>query len=201
MSWKWCAALAAVLLPSAAANAESRRLCDMPMTWNYVKPASDVPAKLQGLMGLWTGAASFSGSSESTRMCIAVAIHEVKADGQTKSLFAWHLGDGNESANLVSKGTAEWWAHTAVLFPEKGEQLVFAAIAPYRGRWYRYVLDFPTDSDPDTITGSLYGSMRGSATDSSPAAWTNIVEVHKVTLRRIRESRPEFAAPGVAERR
>lgn len=200
MSLKWLAALAVVLLPSGA-SAESRRLCDMPMTWTYEKPASEVPAQYQGLMGLWTGAVSFSGSSESTRMCVAVAIHEVKVDGQTRSMFSWNLGDGNESANIVSKGTAQWWAHTAVLFPEKGEQLVFAAIAPYRGKWYRYVLDFPTASDPDTITGYLYASRQGSATDPSPAAWTNTVEAHKVTLRRMKDSPPPFTVPGVAERR
>ncbi len=200
MSWKWFAALAVVLPPSAA-SAESRRLCDVPMTWNYVKPAADVPAKLQGLMGLWTGAVSFSGSSESTRMCIAVAIHEVKVDGQTKSIFAWNLGDGNESANMVSIGSAEWWAHTAVVFPEKGEQIVFAAIAPYRGRWYRYILDFPTESNPDTITGYLYASRQGSATDPSAAAWSNVVEAHRVTLRRMKDSYPPTPAPGVAERK
>lgn len=200
MSWKWFPVLAAVLLPSSGAGAESRRLCDMPMTWNYEKPASEVPAKYQGLMGLWTGAVNFSGSSESTRMCIAVAIHEVKVDGQTKSTFSWNLGDGIESANVVSQGIAEWWAHTAVLFPERGEQLVFAAIAPYRGKWYRYVLDFPTESDPDTITGYLYASRQGSATDPSVAAWTNIVEAHKVTLRRMKDAQPTFTAPGVAQR-
>jgi hypothetical protein len=200
MAWKWFVALAAVLLPSVA-SAESRRICDVPMHWNYVKPAADVPAKIQGLMGLWTGAVSFSGSSESTRMCIAVAIHEVKVDGQTKSVFAWNLGDGNESPNMVSIGSAEWWAHTAVVFPEKGEQIVFAAIAPYRGRWYRYILDFPTESNPDTITGYLYASRQGSATDPSPAAWRNVVEAHKVTLRRAKDSYPPFTVPGVAERK
>lgn len=200
MAWKWFVALAAVLLPSVA-SAESRRLCDVPMHWDYVKPAVDVPAKIQGLMGLWTGAVNFSGSSESTRMCIAVAIHEVKVDGQTKSVFAWNLGDGNETANMVSVGSAEWWAHTAVVFPEKGEQIVFAAIAPYRGRWYRYILDFPTESNPDTITGYLYASRQGSATDQSAAAWTNVVEAHRVTLRRVKDSYPPLTIPGVAERK
>lgn len=201
MSWKWFAALAAVLLPSTA-GAESRRLCDMPMTWNYVEPAAAVPARYQGLMGLWTGAISFGGSSESTRMCLAVAIHEVKGDGQARAAFAWNLGDGNESANIVSKGiTHEWWARTIVLSPEKGEQLVFAAIAPYRGRWYRYVFDFPTKSNPDTITGYLYASRQGSATDLSLAAWTGNLETHRVTLRRMTDSRPPLTAPGVAERK
>ncbi|GEP54955.1 hypothetical protein RSO01_21210 [Reyranella soli] len=201
MSWKWFAALAAVLLPSDAA-AESRRLCDMPLTWSYVEPASAVPARYQGLMGLWTGSISFSGSSESTRMCLAVAIHEVKVDGQAKAAFSWNMGDGNESANMVSKGVAPvWWAHTAVLVPEKGEQLVFAADAPYRGRWYRYVLDFPSKQTPDTMTGYLYASRQGSATDRSPAAWMNTVEAHRVTLRRMKDSLPPLPAPGVAERK
>ena len=201
MSWKWFVALAAVLLPSGA-SAESRRLCDMPLTWSYVEPASEVPAKYQDLMGLWTGSTSFVGSSESTRMCIAIVINEVKVDGQARAMFSWNLGDGNESANMVSQGsTPEWWGHTAVLYPEKGEQLVFAAIAPYRGRWYRYVLDFPTASDPNTMTGYLYASRQGSATDRSPAAWTNTVEAHRVTLRRMRDSYPPATAPGVAERK
>ena len=200
MSWKWFAAVAAVLLPLGA-SAESRRLCDMPMTWSYVKPVSEVPAKYQGLMGLWTGAANFVGSGEATRMCIAVAIHEVKVDGQTKATVSWNLGDGIESANMVSKGISEWWAHKSVLSPKKGEQLVFASIAPYRGRWYRYVLDFPTESNPDTITGYLYATRQGSATDPSVAAWVNTVEAHKVTLRRMKDSYPPFTLPGVAERK
>ena len=200
MSWKWFAAFAAVLLPTGT-NAESRRLCDMPMEWTYTKPALGVPAKYQNLMGLWTGAVNFGGSSESAHMCIAVAIHDVKVDGQSKSMFSWNLGGGNESANMVSKGVAEWWAHTIVLFPEKGEQIVFAAIAPYRGRWYRYVLDFPTQQDPDTITGYLYATRQGSATDPSPAVWTNTVEAHRVTLKRMKDSHPPFTVAGLAARK
>jgi hypothetical protein len=163
------------------------------MEWTYVKPAPDVPAKLQDLLGLWTGVANFSGSGEAAHMCIAVAIHEVKANGQSISLFTWNLGDGIESPNQVSKGISNWWAQTVVLFPEKGEQIVFAATAPYRGRWYRYILDFPAKSDPDTIKGGLYATRQGSATDPSPTVWTNTVEVHRVTLKRQKDSYLPFS--------
>ncbi|WP_428668647.1 hypothetical protein [Reyranella sp.] len=195
MVWKWSRVLAVLLLPTAA-NAESRRLCDTRMEWEYEKPAPDVPAKLQNLLGLWAGAVSFSGSSESTRMCIAVAIHAVKANGQTLSTFVWHLGDGNESPNQVSFGTARWWAQTDVIFPDKGDQLIFAAIAPYRGKWFRYILDLPTQSDPDTLKGGLYATRQGSAVDQSPTVWTNTVEVHQVMLKRLKYSYLPFPVGG-----
>jgi hypothetical protein len=194
MSWKWLSLLVVLTLPTAA-GAETRRVCDTRVDWTYAKPAPDVPAKYQKLLGLWTGAAHFSGSSESAHMCIAVAIQEVKADGRTDSMLAWNLGDGNESPNQVSKGLANWWAQTVFLFPHKAEQLIFAGNAPYRGRWYRYVLDFPTESDPDTIRGFLYASRQCSATDPSPAAWNNVVEAHKVTLKRQKDSYLPFSIP------
>lgn len=193
-SLTWLGLLLVGLVP-AAASAESRRLCDVPMEWTYAQPAPDVPVKYQRLMGLWTGAVQFSGSSESTRMCIAVAIHDIKADGRTASTFAWNLGDGNESPNVVSVGQANWWAQSVTVFPEKGEQLIFASVAPYRGKWYRYVLDLPTAENPNKITGYLYATMEGSATDPSPKVWTNMVEAHKVTLLRQQDSPLPFAVP------
>jgi hypothetical protein len=190
----WLGLLAVTLLPGAA-GAESRRLCDMPMKWSYTKPAPDVPAKYQRLLGLWTGTVNFVGSGEAAHMCLAVAIDDVKADGQVGSTFAWNLGDGIESTNQVSVGTSPWSARTVVLAAGGPEQLVFGSITPFRGKWYRYVLDLPTAADPDTITGYLYGSMRGSATDPSPAAWSDVVEAHRVTLKRQKGAQPSFALP------
>ena len=194
-AWMWASLLAVALLPSAA-SAESRRLCDTPMKWSYTKPEPDVPGKYARLLGLWTGAVTFVGSGKSTHMCLAIAIHEVKADGQIGSTFAWHLGDGNELANQVSFGTSTWWGHPVALSAGKPDQLVFGSIAPYRGKWYRYVLDLPTDSDPDTITGLLYGSMQGSAADPSPAAWTGVVEAHQVHAETAKECGAAVRSPG-----
>jgi hypothetical protein len=194
LPWKWASLVAVACLP-VAAHAESRRLCDRPMNWSYTSPAPDVPAKYQRLLGLWTGTVNFVGSSEASHMCLAIAIHEVKADGQIGSTFAWNLGDGIESANQVSFGTSTWWGHPVALAAGQPEQLVFGSIAPYRGKWYRYVLDFPTASDPNTITGFLYGSMQGSASDPSLAAWNSLVEAHKVTLKRQKGGEPSFALP------
>ncbi|MGE5150508.1 MAG: hypothetical protein ACM3II_10350 [Rhodospirillaceae bacterium] len=165
------------------------------MEWTYAKPDADVPVHYQKLLGLWTGFVSFAGSSESTRMCIAVAIQAVSADGTATAQFAWNLGDGIESPNQVSKGVSQWQARNLVLLPEKGEQLVFASIAPYRGKWYRYMLDLPTAAEPNTIRGYLYGTQHGSATDLSVGAWKDFVEAHRVTLRRQGDSSVPFPIP------
>jgi hypothetical protein len=180
--------LLASIASSGSASAESRRICDMPMEWTYAKPQADVPLRYRKLLGLWTGFVTFAGSSEATRMCIAVAIREVTADGLATAQFAWNLGDGIESPNQVSKGISQWQAKNLLLLPEKGEQLVFASIAPYRGRWYRYVLDLPTASEPNTIAGFLYATMQGSATDPSATVWRDFVEAHRVTLKRRNDS-------------
>lgn len=180
---------------SGSASAENRRVCDLPMEWTYAKPDADVPLRYQKLLGLWTGAVAFTGSGEASNMCIAVAIRAVGADGLATAQFAWNLGEGSESPNQVSKGVAQWQAQNLVLFPEKGEQLVFASIAPYRGKWYRYMLDLPTESRPNTIQGFLYASVHGSATDPSVGAWKDLVEVHRVTLRRQADSPLPFAVP------
>lgn len=198
MLMKWIGALGVLLLPltlPAAAQAESRRLCDSAAEWTYTQPAPDVPARLQSLVGLWTGSIAFQGSSESTRMCLAVAITGVKADGAAASIVAWNLGSGNETANIVSKGITNWIAQTAVPFPGRGDRIVFTPDAPSRGRWYRYVLDFPTAGEPDTIRGTLYATRNGNPSDPSPAAWSGPLEAFTVTLKRDRTSVPPFAVP------
>jgi hypothetical protein len=162
-------------------NVNHRRLCDIPMAWEYKTPQPDVPAKYQQLVGLWTGGVLFAG--DDATMCIAVAVQEVKPDGKTDAMFNWNLG-GTSSTNKVSQGQANWWAQTVVIFPDKGEQVVFASIKPYNGLWYRYVLNFPTEARPDLITGYLEATKAGSATDVSPSVWVGHTDKFPVELRR-----------------
>ena len=174
---------------SVAANSvsvDSAHKCDIDMHWGYVKPDATVPAKAQALLGLWTGAVKFDGSG--AELCVAMAVQNVTVGGQTDTIFVWNLGDNPESPNVHSIGQANWWAQTAIVHPQLGEQLVFAANKPYRGMWYRYILNFPTAEKPDVITGHLIATMNGSATDSSTAAWYDERQTWKVKLHRNKDS-------------
>ena len=162
-----------------------RTECSIPMTFSFRPVEVGTPVKYSDLRGLWVGEVRFPG--DSANMCIAVAIEKVKANGETESVFVWNLGTGPASTNKVSSGSANWWAQTVVLFPGKGEQIVFAADRPHiDNRWYRYVLDFPTSDRPDKIIGYLEATLDGSATDPSRKAWSRPVEAFYTELTRVK---------------
>ncbi len=186
-----CSSQSAMTPAEGSVKTETRSVCDVAMKWGYVQPDASVPAKAQALLGLWQGEVRFPG--DTATMCIAVAVQDVQKDGKTNSQFVWNLGDNSVSTNVVGRGYANWWAQTQVVLPEKGEQVVFAAVQPYRGLWYRYVLDFPTAGRPDVLEGTLIASTNGDATDPSAAKWTGERHTWRVKMNRVKDSYVPFS--------
>jgi hypothetical protein len=139
-------ALLLCVLVACSAQAETRRLCDRRVTYDIVTPV-DLPTSLSILSGVWKGTVILAGGSE---MCVSMVVKEVFPDGRVTLLMTWNISIGGREDinNFVGMGEALNWPNKV----ENGEIKIDSG-NKWNGTHYYYVMDVPTEADPDVMRG------------------------------------------------
>jgi len=129
------------------AAAETRRLCDRRVTYDILPPATDVPADLRRLSGVWSGMITFAGGSQ---MCVSVVVKQILPDGKVTLAMTWNVSVGGREDinNFVGLGEAPDWANKV----ENGELRIDSGNR-WHGVHYYYVLKVPSEAKPDVMEG------------------------------------------------